>query len=108
MSYAPALTLANITWLMAAMAFVIAPHAARLPWWVLGVCVGAGIARWWIARRAWRTPPWWVMGLIAVAVTAGARLEFGRLFGREVGVVLLIAMLCLKVLEMRNRRDAII
>ena len=108
MSYAPALTLANITWLMAAMAFVIAPHVARLPWWVLGVCVGAGIARWWIARRAWRTPPWWVMGLIAVAVTAGARLEFGRLFGREVGVVLLIAMLCLKVLEMRNRRDAII
>jgi transglutaminase-like putative cysteine protease len=93
---------------MAAMAFVIAPHVARLPWWVLGVCVGAGIGRWWIARRAWRTPPWWVMGLIAVAVTAGARLEFGRLFGREVGVVLLIAMLCLKVLEMRNRRDAII
>ncbi len=108
MSYAPALTLANIAWLMAAMAFVIAPHVARLPWWVLGVCVGSGVARWWIARRAWHTPPWWIMGLIAVAVTAGARLEYGRLFGREVGVVLLIAMLCLKVLEMRNRRDAII
>ncbi|MBL8519523.1 MAG: DUF3488 domain-containing protein, partial [Betaproteobacteria bacterium] len=108
MSYAPALTLANIGWLLAAMAFVIAPHAIRMPWWVLGVCAGAGIARWWIARRAWRTPPWWVMGLIAIGVTAGARLEYGRLFGREVGVVLLIAMLCLKVLEMRNRRDAII
>jgi protein-glutamine gamma-glutamyltransferase len=108
MSYAPALTLANITWLLAAMAFVIAPHALRMPLWVTGVCAAAGAWRWWIARRAWRTPPWWAMALIAVAVTAGARLEYGRLFGREVGVMLLIAMLCLKVLEMRNRRDAII
>jgi hypothetical protein len=103
-----ALTLANVTWLLAAMGFVIAPHVTRLPIWISAVCLAAGLARWWIARHALRTPPWWVMALIALAVAAGARLEYGRIFGREVGVTLLIVMLCLKVLEMRMKRDAII
>ena len=103
-----ALTLANITWLLAGMAFVIAPHALRLPFWVTGVCVAAGAWRWWIARHALRVPPWWLMGLIALAVAAGARIEYGRWFGREVGVALLIIMLCLKALEMRMKRDAMI
>ncbi|MBL0124989.1 MAG: DUF3488 domain-containing transglutaminase family protein [Betaproteobacteria bacterium] len=103
-----ALTLANITWLLAAMAFVIAPHVTRLPIWVSAVCVGAGLARWWIARRGLRTPPWWIMAMLAVAVAAGALVEYRQLIGREVGVTLLIAMLCLKVLEMRMKRDVVI
>ncbi len=103
-----ALTLANITWLLVGMAFVIAPHALRLPIWVTTICIAAGAWRWWIARHALRVPPWWLMGLIAVAVAVGARLEYGRWFGREVGVALLIIMLCLKVLEMRMKRDAMI
>ncbi|MEQ1515808.1 MAG: DUF3488 and transglutaminase-like domain-containing protein [Usitatibacteraceae bacterium] len=103
-----ALTVANITWLLAAMAFVIAPHAARMPVWVTVVCVAAGGWRWWISRHALRVPPWWMMGLIAIAVALAARLEYGRWFGREVGVALLIIMLCLKILEMRMKRDAMI
>jgi transglutaminase-like putative cysteine protease len=103
-----ALTLGNVTWLTAAMAFVIAPHTSHLAWWVSAVCVAAGGWRWWIARHALRTPPWWVMALLAIAITIGAFLEYRRLFGREVGVMLLIAMLCLKMLEMRMKRDAMI
>ncbi len=103
-----ALTLANIMWLLAGMAFVIAPHTLRLPLWVTSVCIGAGFWRWWIARHALRVPPWWLMGLMAIAVSVGARVEYGRWFGREVGVALLIIMLCLKVLEMRMKRDAMI
>ena len=103
-----ALTLANISWLLAAMGFVIAPHVTRLPIWVSAVCIAAGALRWWIARRAWHTPPWWVMAMVAVVVAAGARWEYGRWFGREVGVALLIAMLCLKLLEMRMKRDAMV
>lgn len=103
-----ALTLSNITWLLAAMAFVIAPHAVRLPIWITALCIAAGAWRWWIARHALRVPPWWLMGLIAVAVATGARFEYGRWFGREVGVALLIIMVCLKVLEMRMKRDAMI
>ena len=103
-----ALTLANITWLLAAMAFVTMPHVTRLPIWVSLACASAGFARWWIARHGWRTPPWWVMTALAVAISVGAWREYRTLFGREVGVTLLIAMLCLKVLEMRMKRDAII
>ena len=103
-----ALTLANITWLLAAMAFVIAPHVTRLPIWVSVVCVAAGGARWWIARHALRTPAGWIMAFLAVGVSAGAWLEYRQLVGREVGVTLLIAMLCLKVLEMRMKRDVVI
>jgi protein-glutamine gamma-glutamyltransferase len=103
-----ALTLNNITWLLAALAFVIAPHITRLPWWVTAVCVSAGVWRWWIARRGLRSPAWWVMAALAIAVTAGAYLEYRRLFGREVGVTLLVAMLCLKVLEMKMKRDAML
>ncbi len=103
-----ALTLANITWLLAAMAIVIAPHVSRLPVWVSAVCATAGLARWWIARRGLRTPAWWVMAALAVGVTAGAWIEYRHLFGRDVGVTLLIAMLCLKILEMRMKRDVVI
>lgn len=103
-----ALTLNNITWLLAALAFVIAPHTARLPIWVTAVCVSAGVWRWWIARRGLRAPAWWVMAALALAVTAGAYFEYKRLFGREVGVTLLVVMLCLKVLEMKMKRDAML
>ena len=48
------------------------------------------------------------MCALAVAISVGAWREYRTLFGREVGVTLLIAMLCLKVLEMRMKRDAII
>ena len=103
-----ALTLANVTWLVAALGFVIAPHIERLPWWASTVCVAAGAWRWWIARNGLRTPSWIIMGAIALAITVGARFEYTRLFGREVGVMLLIVMLCLKVLEMKMKRDAMV
>ncbi len=103
-----ALTFGNVTWLLAALAFVIAPHVTRLPWWITACCVGAGAWRWWIARKALRAPPWWLMATIALAITAGAYMEYKRLFGRDVGVTLLIVMLCLKILEMRTKRDAML
>ncbi len=103
-----ALTLANITWLVAALAFVIAPHMARLPIWVGAVCIAAGAARWLIARNGWRTPKWWWMAAIAIGVFVGAYWEYKRIFGREVGVTLLIVMLCLKTLEIKMKRDVLV
>ena len=102
------LTLGNITWLLVAMSFVIAPHVTRLPIWVTACCVVAGAWRFWIARKGLRAPSWWLMSLLAVGITAGTYVEYRRLFGREVGVTLLIVMLCLKILEMKMKRDVII
>ena len=102
------LKLGDIVWLLAAMAFVIAPHTLRIPLWMTACCIAAGGWRWWIARNSLHSPPAWLMGLFAIAVGAGAFVEYRRLFGREVGVALLIVMLCLKILEMKNKRDAIV
>jgi len=102
------LKLGDIVWLLAAMAFVIAPHTLRIPLWMSACCLAAGGWRWWIARNSLHSPPSWLMGLFALAVGAGAFVEYRRLFGREVGVAMLIVMLCLKILEMKNKRDAIV
>jgi Domain of unknown function (DUF3488). len=35
----PHLDIRNVSWLLAAMAFVIAPHLLRLPYWIALFCV---------------------------------------------------------------------
>ncbi len=102
------LTLSNVTWLLIAMTFVVIPHVARLPLWMTGCCIAAALWRAWIARKGLRTPPWWIMACFALGIVIFARIEYGRLFGREIGVALLIVMLCLKILEMKTRRDALL
>ncbi len=102
------LKLGDITWLLAAMAFVIAPHTLRLPVWMTACCLAAGGWRWWIARRGLHSPPTLLMVAFTAGITAGAFMEYRRLFGKEVGVALLIVMLALKVLEMKQKRDAIV
>jgi protein-glutamine gamma-glutamyltransferase len=103
-----ALNLKNVIWLLITMALVIAPHAMRLPVWITAACVAAGLARWHIARRGLRAPNSWVMGIMALLIAGGTWFQFRAFFGREVGVALLVVMLCLKILEMRVKRDALL
>ncbi len=103
-----ALNLNNVIWLLITMALVIAPHAMRLPLWITAACIAAGVARWHIARRGLRAPNSWIMGMMALAVACGTWFHFRAFFGREVGVALLVVMLCLKILEMRVKRDALL
>ena len=59
----------NVMWLLAAMTFVVAPHALRLPEWV-GAFFALVVAwRAWIAWRATRIPPRWLI----LALTVGRR-----------------------------------
>ena len=103
-----ALKLANVLWLLAAMAFVIAPHTGRLPLWVTAFCALVGAWRGFIAGRGLKTPSGWTMALLAFAATVGVFVSQGRLYGRDASAMLLIVMLCLKLLEMRSRRDALL
>ena len=106
--YSPHLDVRNVTWLLASMAFVVAPHLARLPHWV-SIFFGVVVAwRAWIAWSALRLPPRYVMWLITAAATTGTLFTYGRIFGREAGVTLLIIMAALKLLEMRSRRDVVL
>ncbi|MDX2221081.1 MAG: DUF3488 and transglutaminase-like domain-containing protein [Burkholderiales bacterium] len=111
MSNAPdqaALKRDNVLWLLAAMAFVIAPHAERLPLWVSATCIGVAVWRGLIAWHGWKMPHGLFVAGLAIATAAGTWLSYSRLYGRDASSTLLILMLCLKLLEMRSRRDALL
>ena len=65
-----ALKLGNIYWLLAAMAFVIAPHADRLPLWFTALCALVAAWRGFIAWRGLKAPRGWMMALLAAGATA--------------------------------------
>jgi protein-glutamine gamma-glutamyltransferase len=103
-----ALKLANIFWLLAAVVLVVAPHTERLPFWVTLFCLAAGAWRGMIAWNGWRTPHWALMVILTGVAVATTFYAHGRLYGRDASSTLLIVMLCLKILEMRSRRDALL
>ena len=94
--------------LLAVIAWVIAPHAAHLPWWCSAM---AAAVLCWRAVLAWRNAPLpgaaWRVGLLLAAI-AGTWLSYKTLAGREGGVTLAVVLLCLKTLELRARRDAFV
>jgi len=101
----PHLDFRNLMWLLAAMAFVVAPHLTRMPYWV-GVFFGVVVAwRAWISWAAVHFPPRLVTVALTVAATFGTYFTYGRLFGREAAVTLLVVMSALKLLEMRTQRE---
>ena len=92
--------------LIACILLVSAPHADHLPLWVSAVCA---------ALLAWRAhltyggntlPPRWLLLGVTVACVLAIAVTFRTLFGREVGVTLLILLVTLKLLELRTLRDA--
>jgi transglutaminase-like putative cysteine protease len=101
----PHLDMRNVLWLIAAMGFVIAPHLMRLPYWVALFCLAVLMWRAWIGWAAIHFPSRWLVVVITIAATFGTFLQYGRLFGRDPGVTLLIVMSVLKVLEMRTQRE---
>ena len=92
--------------LVACVLLVSAPHADHLPLWVSAVC---------FALLAWRAylnysgnplPARWLLLCITFACVLAIAINFRSLFGREVGVTLLILLVTLKLLELRSVRDA--
>jgi transglutaminase-like putative cysteine protease len=98
----------NVLWLLAAMAFVVAPHLPRMPNWIGAVFVLVVGWRAWIAWSALRIPSKGLMRALTVAATIGTIITYGRIFGREAGVALLVLMAALKLLEMRAQRDVVL
>ena len=94
--------------LLAVVAWVIAPHASHLPWWTLGFALGL-LA--WRALLAWRGQPLpgrWVMGALLLLAVGASWITHGSVVGRDPGVTLIVLLLALKTLEMRARRDALV
>lgn len=98
----------SIPMMLAATAAAFAPHAGRMPVWVLIWCAAAwgwGLLIW-KQKTGW--PPRWGLNLLAFAGFIGALASFGFAFDRTAGVAILSIMLGLKPLEARTYRDRMI
>lgn len=102
---------AHLYWLLGGLGLAVAPHVEHLPLWIpLSL---AALAAWRIlgALRAWPLPgpghrPLVLLKqLLALAAFAAIYLSYGRHLGRNAGIALLVALLGLKLLELRSMRD---
>ena len=99
------LTTPLIYGLIVCILLVSAPHAEHLPLWVSAIC-SALLA--WRAYLTWSgnpLPPRWLLLVVTLACVLAIAATFRTLFGREVGVTLLILLASLKLLEIRAVRD---
>ena len=94
--------------LIACILLVSAPHAAHLPLWVSTVCVSLLAWRAYLTYSGNPLPARWLLLGITVACVLAIAIAFRSLFGREVGVTLLVLLVTLKLLELRTVRDATI
>ena len=92
-------------WLLAALVWVLSPHALVLPLWCSAAIAALVGWRAWLTWNGHRLPH----RLIPIALTCIAGiavwLEYRTIFGKDAGVAYVTLLLGLKLLEMRARRD---
>ena len=98
----------HVLWLLGGLAMVAAPHAQRLPWWLVGLVVTLAAWRWYLGQTRLPLPGRWLLILVVLAATAGVYFNYRTIFGRDAGVALLVVMLGLKLLETRVLRDGML
>ena len=93
--------------LLLSILMVIAPHADHLPLWVSSLCAGLLVWRAYLAYSGHPLPQRWLLLLLTLASTGVLLISFRTMFGREVGVTLLMLLAALKLMELRAARDAV-
>ncbi|HEU0234009.1 MAG TPA: DUF3488 and transglutaminase-like domain-containing protein [Gallionella sp.] len=92
--------------LLLSILMVTAPHADHLPLWVSALCAALLVWRAYLTYTGNPLPKRWLLLAITFASVGGILIDFHTLFGREVGVTLLILLTTLKFMELRSPRDA--
>lgn len=98
----------SLAWLLLAYAAVVLPLISLLPVWMLPGAVLCLLWRIQVHRALWRFPSRLVKYLVAGTGAAGLVAEYGRLTGLEPMIALLVLGFALKLLEMHQRRDALL
>lgn len=94
--------------LLALIGWTIAPHLWRQPPWLALLCAGALLWRGRLAITGGALPGRWTLVALLLLVSALVWQGQRTLLGREAGVLMLVAMMSLKTLELRARRDAMV
>ena len=95
-----------LVWIIICLFALVAPHAARLPVWVLAVYVVAVVWRMQVHRGRWSFPGRWVKVALIVSSFIGIYASYGSLIGLEPTVALLLTAFALKFIELSQRKDA--
>ncbi|MGQ9424704.1 transglutaminase TgpA family protein [Gilvimarinus sp. F26214L] len=98
----------SLVWLLVAQTLLVIPHLVHLPVWILLAWLATMIWRVQIYRGQWPFPGGWIKSLIVALCLAGLLSEYRRFFGIEPMVGLLITAFLLKLLEMKQKRDALV
>lgn len=93
---------------LATIAAVLLPHVSHLPLWCSALAAGVLAWRAQLAVSGKALPSRVVLLAVLVLVVVLTFNSHGRLTGRDAGVTLLAALLALKTLELRARRDALV
>lgn len=94
--------------LLAVIAWVIAPQVSNLPLWCSTMAGALLLWRGYLAVRNMVLPSrWWLLALLVVA-TGATYYTHRTLAGHEAGVTYIVVLLSLKTLEMRAQRDAFV
>jgi len=96
----------SLALLMLAQAAVIVPHGAHLSWWIIGVGLVCAWWRWMVFQGRWDFPARWIKAVLVGGAVLGVTLDGAGPFSLEAATALLIVAFALKLLEMKNRRDA--
>lgn len=95
-------------WLLASITLVLLPQISHMPIWLIGICVG--VLGWRLLREiyGWSLPKTIIKIVLTVSIIIFVFISYKTLLGRDPGVALLSIMLCMKLLELRNIRDAMV
>ncbi len=95
-----------LVWIIICLFALVAPHAVRLPAWVLAAYVMAVVWRMQIHRGHWSFPGRWTKVVLIFSSFTGIYFSYGSLVGLEPTVALLLTAFALKLIELSQRKDA--
>ena len=95
-----------LVWIIICLFTLVAPHAGRIPVWVLAVYLLAAVWRILVYRGRWSFPGRLVKGALIASAFAGIWFSYRSLIGLEPTVALLLTAFALKLIELAERKDA--
>ena len=95
-----------LVWIIICLFALVAPHAGRLPIWILVLYVVAVIWRLQVHRGRWSFPSRSVKVAMILSGFVGIYASYGSFIGLEPTVALLLIAFALKLVELSHRKDA--
>ena len=94
--------------LLGVIAWTVLPHASHLPPWAMVLTAAVLLWRGRLAVVNAALPGRWVLVAVLLAAIGMTFFSYRTLLGKEPGVTLAVALMALKTLELRARRDAFV